>query len=162
MTELEQIIVFHGHHFVRHLGICNRICVKLLYIMSGVIQSNLKKTMYLSQTVLLRSTNVAHKHERTHARTHASLFGLSSLSFQWFSSYLLSRTSAVAIPPHLSSSFPLTCGVLQGSVLGHILFNLYTTPLSSVISSSTVSYLLYADDIELFISFIPKNNQISV
>ena len=37
-----------------------------------------------------------------------------------------------------------------------LLFNLYTT-LSSVISASTVSHLLYADDTPLFISFIPKN-----
>ena len=30
MVELQPIIVFHGRHFVRHLGICNRIGVKLL------------------------------------------------------------------------------------------------------------------------------------
>ena len=28
MDELQPIIVFHGRHFVRHLGICNWICVK--------------------------------------------------------------------------------------------------------------------------------------
>ena len=33
MTELQPIIVFHGYHFVRHLGIRNRICVKLLQLM---------------------------------------------------------------------------------------------------------------------------------
>ena len=43
MTELQPIIVFHGRHFVRHLGICNPICVKFLLVMSGVIMSNLKK-----------------------------------------------------------------------------------------------------------------------
>ena len=43
MTELQSIIVFHGSHFVRHLGICNPICVKLLQIMSGVILRNIKK-----------------------------------------------------------------------------------------------------------------------
>ena len=32
----EYILQFHGRHFVRHLGICNRICVKLLYLISGV------------------------------------------------------------------------------------------------------------------------------
>ena len=32
----------HGRHFVRHLGICNPICVKLLQIMSGVVPRNLK------------------------------------------------------------------------------------------------------------------------
>ena len=43
MAELQPIIVFHGRPFVRHLGICNQICVKLLQVMSGVILSNLKE-----------------------------------------------------------------------------------------------------------------------
>ena len=40
MVELQPIIVFHGRHFVYHLGICNRICVELLKIMSRVIPLN--------------------------------------------------------------------------------------------------------------------------
>ena len=43
MVELRPIIVFHGLHFVRHLGICNPICIKLLQVMFGVISSNLKR-----------------------------------------------------------------------------------------------------------------------
>ena len=58
----------------------------------------------------------------------------------------------VEIPPHSSPSSPLTCGVPQGSVLGPVLFKLYTTPLSSLISASSISHLLYADDTKLFIS----------
>ena len=70
MAELEPIIAFHGRHFVRHLGICNRICVKLLQVMSGVIPSNLKTTTSLSQPVFLRSTNAAHTHTDTHTHTY--------------------------------------------------------------------------------------------
>ena len=33
MAELQPIIVFHGHHFVRHLGNYNLIYVKLLQLM---------------------------------------------------------------------------------------------------------------------------------
>ena len=84
-------------------------------------------------------------------------FGISSVSLQWLTSYLSSRTSTVGIPPHSSPSFPLTCGVPQGSVLGPVLFNIYTTPLSSLISASSISHLLYADDTQFFISFVPKN-----
>ena len=96
-----------------------------------------------------------------HTLDHSILFhnfsSWSSLStLQWFTSYLSSRTSAVSISP-LSLSSPLTCGVPQGSVLGPILFNLYTTSLSSLISYSTVSHLLYANDTSLFISLIHKN-----
>ena len=35
--------MFHSRHFVRHLGICNPICVKLLQIMFCVIPRNEKK-----------------------------------------------------------------------------------------------------------------------
>ena len=72
-------------------------------------------------------------------------------------SYLSSRTSTVGIPPHRSPSSPLTCGVPQGYVLSQVLFNLYTTSLSSLTSASSISHLLYADDTQLFISFVPKN-----
>ena len=43
MAELQPIIVFHGRHFFRHIGIGNPICVKLLQLMSGVIRRNLKQ-----------------------------------------------------------------------------------------------------------------------
>ena len=42
---LQPIILIRGRHFVRHLGICKRICVNLLQLMSGVIMHNsVKKT----------------------------------------------------------------------------------------------------------------------
>ena len=37
MAELQPIIVFHGRHFVRHLGICYRICVKLVQLVCATI-----------------------------------------------------------------------------------------------------------------------------
>ena len=40
MAELQPIIVFHCRHFVRHLGICYWICVKLLQFMCAVIMHN--------------------------------------------------------------------------------------------------------------------------
>ena len=60
-------------------------------------------------------------------------------------------------PPHSSTSSHLTCVVSQVSVLGPVLFHLYTNPLSSLISASSISHLLYADDTQLFVLFVPKN-----
>ena len=68
-------------------------------------------------------------------------------------SYLSNRSQSVSIQSHLSPSAPISIGVPQGSVLGPFLFCLYTTPLTYLFSNSPVSYHLYADDTQLYISF---------
>ena len=83
----------------------------------------------------------------------SSWFGLSGKALSWLSSYLASRSFVVNINSSVSDQFPLTQGVPQGSVLGPLLFILYTTPLSSLISDSSCGHHLYADDTQLFISF---------
>jgi len=52
---------------------------------------------------------------------------------KWLSSYLSSRSFCVKCNNELSSCHTSCCGVPQGSVLGPLLFILYTTPLSTLI-----------------------------
>ena len=69
MTESQLIIVFHGRHFVRHLGICNPICVKLLQIMSGVISRNLKQKLRLYLNPFSWGPQTQHTHTHTDRET---------------------------------------------------------------------------------------------
>src|SRR6218665_3754985 len=73
-------------------------------------------------------------------------FGISETALLWLKSYLSSRSFSVKASNHTSQPLPLSCGVPQGSVLGPLLFILYTTPLSHLIESSSVDHHLYADD----------------
>jgi len=83
----------------------------------------------------------------------SSWFGISSTALFWIQSYLLNRSFYVNIEYSKSSVFLLLYRVPQGSVLGPLLFILYTTPLSTVIYNSSAKHQLYADDTQLLLSF---------
>ena len=77
---------------------------------------------------------------------------ISGTALSWFTSYLTDRQQAIKIGNCFSDMLPTSCGVPQGSVLGPLLFTLYTTPLSSVIQGQNLDHHLYADDTQIYIS----------
>ena len=89
----------------------------------------------------------------------SSRFGFAGSALKWFRSYLQDRFQSVKIGSSLSNLFKLKFGVPQGSVLGPLLFSLYTTPLGQVIRKYTgVRYHFYADDTQLFIHLSPDDS----
>ena len=85
-----------------------------------------------------------------------STFGCSGTVLNWYISYLNCRTQSV-FAGHESTPFILQCGVSQGSVLGPLLSNLYTRPLSTVICQSGRSNRFFADDSQLHKSSVPSD-----
>ena len=77
-------------------------------------------------------------------------FGVSGKALDWFKSYLTGRSQRF----NLSSRSDLSFGVPQESVLGPLLFTLYTNQLSSLVPlGHAIRHHLYADDSQLYISF---------
>ena len=83
----------------------------------------------------------------------ASRFGVSGSALSWFRSYLSNRHQFVNIKGERSSCRPLSCGVPQGSVLGPILYLLYTSPLGDIVRRYDMGFHFYADDSQLYLSF---------
>ena len=86
----------------------------------------------------------------------SGIFGCSGVVLEWFISYLSCRTQSVFVG-HESTPSVLKCGVPQGSVLGPLLFTLYTHPLSTVICQSGISVNFFADDSQLHNSSVPSD-----
>ena len=79
------------------------------------------------------------------------MFGLSGKVLEWFRSYLEQRSQRVSAHGILSDIQFLLSGVPQGSVLGPLVFTMYTRPLGINSQRYGVKYHLYADDTELYI-----------
>lgn len=85
-------------------------------------------------------------------------FRLTGSALCWLRSYLTSRCQQVKLGDNLSSRMSLPFGVPQGSVLGPLLFTMYTSPLSDVIDQQSVPHQLYADDTQLYVSFSTEDS----
>ena len=83
-----------------------------------------------------------------HAHRLHTDFGLTDTVLQWFSSYLTDRTHYVSLSNQCSAFVPVHSGVPQGSVLGPILFTMYTKPLSAIIDSHSIIHHSFADDLQ--------------
>jgi hypothetical protein len=84
-------------------------------------------------------------------------FGFTGSVLSWLQSYLTGRSQCVRIGNHSSPPIAVTTGVPQGSVLGPLLFTIYTSPIATIASSYSVSQQQYADDTQLYVALSQPN-----
>ena len=92
-------------------------------------------------------------------------YGFNDATVKWFTSYLTGRTQRVEVcdsngVKRTSSNLPVARGVPQGSILGPILFILYSADITKCIKYC--NYHLYADDLQIYLSFKPNDTSIAV
>ena len=87
----------------------------------------------------------------------SSTFGIQDIALSWFRSYLHDRSQTVTTESLSSRPVPVRYGVPQGSVLGPVLFTLYTQPLALVIERHNLKYHSFADDTQLYNSAKPDD-----
>jgi len=75
----------------------------------------------------------------------------------WVQSYLTGRSQTVRLGSHCSGSIPCPVGVPQGSVLGPLLFTIYTSLISHIAESHNIKQHQYADDTQLFVALTSSN-----
>ena len=79
--------------------------------------------------------------------------GIDGNALDYLKSYLEGREYCVQIETSFSASRPLQTGVPQGSVLGPILFSIYTANLSCLLEKYGVEFKLFADDTQFYMTF---------
>ena len=82
-------------------------------------------------------------------------FGISGSVLKWFTSYLKDRSFTVSINNARSKKCYICIGVPQGSILGPILFILYTKDVEAIAQKYGFKIHMYADDKQLYIEFNP-------
>ena len=74
-------------------------------------------------------------------------YGIRGTTLQWIEDFLCGRSQQVVMDGYSSDNLPVTSGVLQGTVLGPLLFLCYINDLPECVSCNIH---LYADDVLLY------------
>jgi len=124
----------------------------LLRVHSDIMQALDDKKCVLLILLDLSAAFDTIDHEILLERLHSRI-GLSGKAFDWFKSYIHNRKQSVLINNTASTIWKLLFGVPQGSVLGPLLFIIYTSPLGDLLRKLGIRYHLYADDTQLYLTF---------
>ena len=126
----------------------------LLRLVNDLFLSLIKGNKYVLDLLDISSVFDTIDHPFLILRIHTN-FGFTDTVHQWFSSYLTYRTHYVSLSNHCSAFTHVHSDVPKGSVLGPMLFTMYSKPLSAIIDSHSIIHHSFADDLQLQMSAPP-------
>ena len=89
-------------------------------------------------------------------------FGLNGKVLQWLVSFVTGRRQAVVFNGQTAPMTDLNFGVPQGSVLGPLLFLLYTADVCDIAASHFIGNYAYADDHQIHIHCYPSDDESAI
>ena len=88
-----------------------------------------------------------------------SKFGFEGLVLEWYKSYLNNRCYYITNNSVRTNLFHPHTGVPQSSVIGPLLFNLFSSDLETIAQKHNLSFHQYADDTQLYSSCVPGETE---
>ena len=85
-------------------------------------------------------------------------YGLSGMAYTWLESYITGRAQIIHVGNRHSPPSKVLYGVPQGSVLGLVLYVLYTSDVAKLVEALGLGAHLYADDTQLYGHCSPANS----
>ena len=87
--------------------------------------------------------------------------GITGFALSWFKTYLTDRNFKVVVNDEESEIGNMKYGVPQGTILGPVLFIIYTLTLQYMLKYYNVTYHFYADDTQIYFKLDSKDQSIS-
>jgi hypothetical protein len=146
-------ILASGHFKSLHLAYSTGHSTKtgLLRLFNRIYQSVDSKQITAMVSLNLSAAFLNVKPKTLLQRLHTD-FSTTDRSLRWLELYLVPRTRYMMLGQHCSSLAVVSSSVLQGSVLGLIMFTIYISPLDQLTASHGIQHHQYTDDTQLFVA----------
>jgi len=92
------------------------------------------------------------RHDKLFVKLHA--YSIGGILLQWIINLFSCRTVQTRINDLLSDVCNLLCGVIQGSVIGPLMFLVYINDLVELLASFNIKVKLFADDVKLYVRVV--------